>query len=413
MEVNVQIPQALAPVFAPPIGAVAYRGAYGGRGSAKTRTFARMVAVRALVFETMGLRGAILCGREFMGSLADSSMEELKSVIQEDEWLAAHFSIGKEYIRTKSGNIWFLFVGLRHNLDSLKSKAKVLLTWIDEAENVSELAWRKLIATVMREPNSEIWLTWNPESEESATHKRFRVSYDPKRMVIVECNYSDNPWFPQGLEDERKADLEFRPDTYDHIWEGQFLTLTEAQIMAGKYEVKEFEVDGPGWQGPYLGGDFGYSQDPTAAIRSWVKDNCLYIDYEAGGTRIEIDDIVSRVSASIPDYDKHVSRWDSAQPGMISHIQRKGFHRAIGCVKGKGSVEDGIQFIRSFKRVYIHPRCVQTAREFRLYSWEIDKLSGAIKPKPVDANNHYIDALRYALNPIMKHVGINWAALGS
>ena len=82
-------------------------------------------------------------------------------------------------------------------------------------------------------------------------------------------------------------------------------------------------------------------------------------------------------------------------------------------MKGKGSVEDGIQFIRSFKRVYIHPRCVQTAREFRLYSWEIDKLSGAIKPKPVDANNHYIDALRYALNPIMKHVGINWAALGS
>jgi len=413
MEVNVNIPAALAPVFAPPIGAVAYRGAYGGRGSAKTRTFARMVALRALVFETMGLRGAILCGREFMGSLADSSMEELKSVIQEDDWLAAHFSIGKEYIRTKSGNIWFLFVGLRHNLDSLKSKAKVLLTWIDEAENVSELAWRKLIATVMREPNSEIWLTWNPESEESATHKRFRVSYDPKRMVIVECNWSDNPWFPQGLEDERLADLEFRPDTYDHVWEGQFLTLTEAQIMAGKFEIKEFEAGGHGWQGPYQGGDFGYSQDPTAAIRAWVKDSCLWIDYEAGGTRIEIDDIVRRVSEKIPDYARHVSRWDSAQPGMISHIVRNGFNRAVGCIKGKGSVEDGIQFIRSFKRVYIHPRCVETAREFRLYSWRIDRLSGAIMPEPVDLNNHYIDALRYAIEPIMKRVGINWVALST
>lgn len=411
-QAQVRIPEILMPVFTPSIGAVAYRGAYGGRGSGKTRTFAKMAAIRAIMFESMGLRGAILCGREFQTSLADSSMEEIKSAIQEDEWLESQFQIGKEYIRTKSGRIWFLFVGLRHNLDSLKSKAKVLLTWIDEAETVSEAAWRKLIATVMREPGSEIWLTWNPESEESATHKRFRVNYDPTRMVITEINFENNPWFPQGLEDERKADLQFRPDVYGHIWEGEFLSLTDAQIFSGKYEVSEFTAGGAGWNGPYQGGDFGYSQDPTAAIRAWVKDQCLYIDYEAGGTRIEIDDIVNRVSAVIPDYAKHVSRWDSAQPGMISHIARNGFNRAIGSVKGKGSVEDGIQFIRSFKRVYIHPRCKETIREFRLYSWKVDRLSGDIMTEPVDLNNHYVDALRYALEPIMRRVGINWSALG-
>jgi len=410
MEVDVKLPSVLVPVFTPTLGHVAYRGAYGGRGSGKTRSFAKMVAIQAVLFDSMGLRGVILCGREFMASLADSSMEEIKSAIQEDEWLAAQFDIGKEYIRTKSGRIKFLFVGLRHNLDSLKSKAKVLLTWIDEAENVAEAAWRKLIATVMREPQSEIWLTWNPESEESATHRRFRVAYDPSRMVIVECNWSDNPWFPAGLEAERQADKQFRPDTYDHIWEGAFLTLTDAQIMGGKFEIKEFEP-GKDWSGPYQGGDFGYSQDPTAAIRSWIHDGSLWIEYEAGGNRIELDDIVSRVSAAIPDYAKYASRWDSAQPGMISHIQSKGFNRAIGSSKGKGSVEDGISFIRSFKRVYIHPRCVNTAREFRLYSWKVDKLSGDILPVPVDANNHWIDALRYALEPVMKRIGINVAAM--
>lgn len=96
---------------------------------------------------------------------------------------------------------------------------------------------------------------------------------------------------------------------------------------------------------------------------------------------------------------------------MISHIHRKGLTKAQGSLKGKGSVEDGIAFIRSFKRVYIHPRCVNTAREFRLYSWKVDRLSGDILPVPVDANNHWTDALIYALEPIMRRVGINWAAM--
>lgn len=398
-EATILIPPALVPVFAPERGALAYRGAYGGRGSAKTRTFAKMVAIWAVQMESEGLRGVIVCGREFMASLADSSMEELKSVILEDDWLAAQFDIGKEYIRTRSGNIRFLFVGLRHNLDSLKSKARVLLTWIDEAENVSEVAWRKLIATVMREPKSEIWLTWNPESSESATHKRFREN-PPAKSIVVELNWSGNPWFPEGLNRERLDDLKYRPDIYRHVWEGDFLTMTAAQVFSGKYKIEEFDPH-PEWDGPYQGGDFGYSQDPTAAIRAYINDGILYISHEAGGLGIELDDIPSRVSV-IPDFAKHVTRWDSAQPSMISHIRRKGLERSEGAKKGTGSVEDGVMFIRSFKQVVIHPRCVNTIREFQLYSWKIDRLSQDILPVLEDKNNHWIDALRYALEPILR-----------
>jgi len=234
MEATIKLPPALVPVFIQPRGDLAYRGSYGGRGSGKTRSFAKMVAVQAAIMESESLRGVIVCGREFMASLADSSMEELKSVILEDDWLANEFDIGKEYIRTKSGNIRFLFVGLRHNLDSLKSKARVLLTWIDEAENVSEVAWRKLIATVMREPKSEIWLTWNPESQDSATHKRFRAN-PPDKSIIVELNWSGNPWFPEGLDRERLDDLRYRPDIYRHVWEGDFLSRPRRRIGSSAY----------------------------------------------------------------------------------------------------------------------------------------------------------------------------------
>jgi len=78
---------------------------------------------------------------------------------------------------------------------------------------------------------------------------------------------------------------------------------------------------------------------------------------------------------------------------------------------GKGSVEDGIQFIRSFEQVIIHPRCKSVLSEFRLYSYKTDRLSGDILPVPVDANNHWIDSLRYALEPIIKKSGLDYSKL--
>ncbi|MDG6373031.1 phage terminase large subunit, partial [Glaesserella parasuis] len=176
----------------------------GGRGSAKTRTFAKMTAVVAYQRAMQGESGVILCGREFMNSLEDSSLEEIKQAIQSEPWLANFFDVGEKYVRTKCGRISYIFTGLRHNLDSIKSKARILLAWIDEAESVSEMAWRKLLPTV-RESGSEIWLTWNPEKKGSATDLRFR-QYQDESMAIVEMNYNDNPWFPDVLKQERLRD---------------------------------------------------------------------------------------------------------------------------------------------------------------------------------------------------------------
>lgn len=224
---EVLIPDSLVEVFT---GAARYRGAYGGRGSGKTRTFAKMAAVRGLQLSQAGHEGVILGGREYMNSLADSSMAEIKAAIKSEPWLSSRYDIGETYIRTKDGRIEFGFVGLRQSLDSIKSRARIWLLWVDEAEPVTETAWGTVIPSV-REHDSEVWVTWNPGSKRSATHKRFRQDATPD-MKIVEINYQDNPWFPDVLEQDRLRDLEKRPDSYGHIWDGDFKSVTEGAYFA-------------------------------------------------------------------------------------------------------------------------------------------------------------------------------------
>ncbi|WP_245311303.1 phage terminase large subunit [Bradyrhizobium pachyrhizi] len=215
------------PVFT---GPAMYRGSYGGRGSGKTRTFATMAAVHGARCAAADKGGVVVCGREFMNSLADSSFAEVKAAIESNQWLTSQYDVGEKYIRTRDGKIDFAFVGIRHNLDSLKSKARIRLLWIDEAEPTTETGWLKIDPTV-REEDAEIWVTWNPESEKSPTHKRFREK-PPPHCKIVEMNWRDNPWFPSTLNVKRLNDLENRADQYNHIWEGGFRTNMEGAYFA-------------------------------------------------------------------------------------------------------------------------------------------------------------------------------------
>src|SRR5690606_22495218 len=369
-----------------------------------------MTAVRAYMFAEAGVSGVILGGREFMNSLEDSSMEEIKQAIRSVPWLDAYFDIGEKYIRTRNKRVSYVFAGLRHNVDSIKSKARVLIAWVDEAENVSEIAWQKLAPTV-REPGSEIWITWNPEKDGSPTDKRYR-KHPPTDSKIVELNYTDNPWFPAELEQERLDDRDRLDDqTYAWIWDGAYRENSEAQILAGKYRVAEFEPSA-GWDGPYFGIDWGFSQDPTAGIKCWIHDQRLWIEYEAGKVGLENDDIADYMIARLPGIERHAVRADSARPETISHVKsngggiRKCLPRIVGVEKWKGSVEDGIAHLRSYKEIVIHPRCTATLKEARLYSYKVDRMTGDVLTDIVDAHNHYWDATRYALAPIIQNADL-------
>lgn len=400
-KVQIELPPKLIPLFSTPN--IRYRSSWGGRGSAKTRSFALMTAIKGYMYAEAGVSGLILGAREYMNSLSDSSMEEIKQAIRSVPFLNQYYEMGENYIRTKNRRVSYGFAGLRHNLDSIKSKARILLCWVDEAETVSEMAWRKLLPTV-RENGSEVWITWNPERRDSATSQRFRheeIFDDLTGELIgvgVEMNYSDNPWFPEVLEIERRQDQQNLDDaTYRWIWEGDYLELSEAQIFRNKYKVEAF--DDELWKTAdrlFFGADFGFANDPNTLIRSFILENTLYIEYEAFGVGVDLDEM-AQFYDSVPGARDWPIKGDCSRPETISYLRRQGFN-IEAAEKWPGSVEDGIAHIKGFETVVIHPRCKKTLEEFRNYSYKKDRLTDEVLPIIVDKWNHGIDALRYSLD---------------
>ena len=318
--VSVQLPEKLAPVFA---GEAMYRGAYGGRGSAKTRSFAKMAAIWGLKFAQADLPGVIVCAREFMNSLDESSMAEVKAAIASEPWLAASYEVGEKFIRTKCRRIEFAFIGLRHNLDSIKSKARIRLLWVDEAEPVSETAWSKAIPTV-REEGSEVWVTWNPERKNSATHKRFRLD-PPDGAKIVALNWRDNPWFPPILNRTRLEDKEKRPDQYEHVWEGGFVTVVEgAYYAAGLSEAKA--------QGRIC----NVGRDPLMTVRA---------TWDIGGTGAKADACAIWIHQFVGREIRFLDYYEAQGQPLAAHVEwlkAKGWGKALCVLPHDGAQNDKV-----------------------------------------------------------------------
>ena len=219
----VRVPKKMLSIFD---GPARYRVAYGGRGSGKTRTFAIMAAWEGYKHARNGRTGQILCAREHLNSLDESSFTEIKAAILDDPILSDFYQVGSRFIRTKCGTVEFTFAGLRQNVSSIKSKSKILIAWLDESEEISEEAWQVLLPTV-REEDSEIWISFNPRDPESPTYQRF-VENPPPNAKVTKINWSDNPFFPSVLQTEMENDRErLKPEVFDHVWEGACLDFQE------------------------------------------------------------------------------------------------------------------------------------------------------------------------------------------
>ena len=369
-----------------------YKVAYGGRGSGKSVGFADACLIKALSKKTR-----ILCTRQLQTSIKDSVHKLLCDRI-EKLGLSDYFEITRETIRCSNGSE-FIFKGIQNNVMEIKSMEGIDIAWAEESQSISKESWDVLIPTI-RSENSEIWITFNPDRDEDETYTRFVLNPPPDcKSVLV--NYTDNPFFPEVLRKEMEYCKESDYPRYEHIWLGKTIVETEAQIFKGKFELKEFEAE------PYTeffwGCDWGFARDSTAITRSFIKDKCLYIEYEAGGVGVEMEELPALFD-NIPESRKWKIRADCARPETISYVARQGFN-CVAAEKWKGSVEDGIEYLRSFEKIYIHPRCKHTYEEFKYYSYKKDKISGDILPIVVDAWNHYIDSIRYALEPYIKNKG--------
>lgn len=300
---QVRLPPKLIPVFCGPADV---RGSYGGRGSGKTRSFATMIAVRGYMYGKSGVSGQLLCARQFQNSLDDSSLEECKRAIQDEPFLLDYYELGDRYIKSKDGRIEFTFAGLARNVTSIKSKGRILICWVDEAEDVTEYAWQVLIPTLREEGtdwNAELWVTWNPRRKGSPTDIRFRKTQDP-RYKIVQLNWRDNPAFPDVLERQRKRDLLERPDDYDHIWEGAYGSI-QGSIL-GRWVQKaqregrinnSVEFDSAGGD-LWISSDIGFRD--TASW--WYWQSCLggfrLLKYD-GDSGLDADDWIPRIQGNI------------------------------------------------------------------------------------------------------------------
>jgi len=395
MELHVEFPEKSLRVLEPP---ARYKILHGGRGSAKSWSIARRLVLRAAFTK---LR--ILCTREIQASIKDSVHRLLTDQIK-SLGLGEYFVAQENTIKSTSGSE-FIFKGLRNNTDEVKSTEGVDICWVEEAEAVSEASWRVLIPTI-RKDGSEIWISFNPKDENSATYTRY-VKGLPDNALREEMNYEDNPWFPDVLRQEMEYDKRTDYEKYLHVWRGKPEKYGEALIFRGKFRVEEFET--PKDVEFYFGLDFGFSVDPLAFNRYFIIGKTLYIDQEVYGLGIELDDIPKRLD-EIPGARKWRITADSARPDTISYLRKKGF-QIYGAEKGEGSVEDGITFLRSFEAIIIHPRCRGAKDNFENYKWKVDKNTGMILPVPVDASNHVPDNARYALEKLIKSKKTIWEVL--
>ncbi len=369
-----------------------YKCLWGGRGSGKSYAIADALLIIGLLRPIR-----VLCAREFQTSIKESVHFLLAERIEALD-LSSFYRIQQTEIVGANGS-QFIFKGVRHNVQSIKSMAALTHLWLEEAQTISAESWQVLIPTI-REEGSEIWVSFNPLHETDVVWAELVAKPRPNAYV-QRVNWDLNPHFPSVLNDERLAMLATDPDAYYHIWEGEFWSQSAAQILNGKWVVEEFTPNPQAWSGPYLGADFGFAQDPSTLIKCWGNDRRLYVERESYQVGLELDHTRDRWLADVPDCDRFTIRADCARPESISYLKRHGLPHIVPVAKGRGSVEDGIAHLRAYDRIIIHPRCTHTANEARLYSWKVDRLSGAILPIPIDAHNHAIDALRYALQPLI------------
>ena len=371
-----------------------YRVLHGGRGGGKSWAVARV-----LIGLCFAKRLRILCTREFQKSIKDSVHRLLTDQI-EAMGLGSYFEILQQEIKGPNGS-QFLFSGLANNtVESIKSFEGIDLCWVEEAQTVSERSWEILIPTI-RNDNSEIWVTFNPNEELDPTYQRFIVNTPPSAMVR-RLNFYDNPWFPDVLSKEKDYLFSIDPEAAQHIWLGECRKVSNAQVLRGRYAVEPFEPRMDLWDGPYQGADWGFANDPTTLVRVWVYERTLYVEKEVYEIGTDID-MIPALFDRVPDVRKYMIRADSARPETISYMQRSGF-RISAVDKWAGSVDDGVEHLRSYERIVIHPDCRHAIEEARLYSYKVDRLTGDVLPAIVDKHNHILDAIRYSLTPVIRGI---------
>lgn len=377
---QIPTPRKYVPLLAP----ARYKAAKGGRGSGKSHFFGEMLIERSIMEKTDAV-----CVREIQKSL-DQSVKKLLEGKIEALNAGAYFDVQDAKIKSTHGGL-IIFQGMQnHTADSIKSLEGYDIAWVEEAQGLSQKSLDLLRPTI-RKPNSELWFSWNPNKPDDPVDMLLCGDNPPPGAIVIEANYSDNPFFPDVLREEMEYDRSRDPDKYAHIWLGGYQTNSEARVFRN-WKVEEFDID----KNAVIrqGADWGFSVDPTVLVQCYIEGRKLYVPHEAYRVGCEIVDTPS-LFMSVPDSERWPLVADSARPETISHLQKNGFPKIVPAIKGAKSLEEGVEFLKSFD-IVVHPRCQHLIDELTLYSYKIDPLTSKVLPVLSDKDNHVIDALRYA-----------------
>ncbi len=382
MELIREVPRWAVPFLKP----ARYKGAKGGRGSGKSHEFAAQMIEEHIA----DANTSSVCVREVQKTLNQSVKRLLEYKIEELN-AGLYFEVLDSVIRSKQGKGQIIFQGMQnHTADSIKSLEGYNRAWVEEAQSLSQRSLDLLRPTIRAE-KSELWFTWNPRAKTDPIEQLLCGDELPPDSVVVQVNYTDNPWFPDVLRMEMEYDQKRDREKFEHVWLGAYEGSTESRVFKN-WVVEEFER--PLGTVFRLGADWGFSVDPSVLVRASIDGNRLYIDHEAYMIGCEIVNL-PELFMSIPEAEKWPIIADSARPETISHMQKHGFPKIRAAIKGPKSLEEGVEFLKSFD-IVVHPRCTHTIDELSLYSYKTDELTGEVLPVLEDKHNHVIDALRYS-----------------
>lgn len=353
---------------------------YGGRFSMKSHTVARYLLIRARMEKTR-----ILCAREFQNSIADSSHQLLSDLIV--QYGLTDFRVTDKSIENTVTSSEFIFKGLRHNEQSVKSIEGIDIAWVEEAQTISKESIEILTPTV-RKKGSQIVYTYNRLMEDDPVHQRLVIEGRPNTLVI-NVNYDiaiKYGFMPDVIKNEMEDDKVNRPALYKHKWLGEPSSM-ERKIYKDWQFIDEIPHEA---RLEVYGLDFGYSNDPTAIVAIYYYNGGYILDevvYQKGLSNKQIADILGQLP-------KATVKADSAEPKSIDELRSFGL-TVLPCKKGADSVQQGIQFVQR-QRISVTNRSFNLIDNYKRYLWQEDK-NGKIINKPEHEHSHALDAVRYGL----------------
>lgn len=390
---KIQFPKKFQGLFQPV--STRYRIFYGGRGGAKSWCFARALLAKGA---KEPLR--ILCAREFQTSIKDSVHKLLSDQIYE-LGMEGFYEITQSTIRGINGTE-FIFVGIKNNTNNVKSIEGIDICWVEEAQSVSSNSWNVLIPTIRKE-GSEIWVSFNPELPTDETWKRF-VENAPEGAVVQKVNWSDNPWFPDVLDYERRALKARDIQAYNNVWEGIPRTQIDGAVFGKQMEMAE--IDGRITKVPYDATkpvhaifDLGWADSTSIWFMQFIGQSIHLIRY--------IENNQQTISWYLAEMQKYGYVYDTLWLPHDAAAKNLGTGRSIEeIVRATGHkvqvlervpITDSINAARTiFSKCYFDRQNTEDGIKcLQHYRYDVDPETGMFSQKPLhDQYSHGADAFR-------------------